>query len=164
MRGLKLVSEACFYYLNTLKVSINGIVSEVYEKKKSGKLVCHVFRSNCVINFFCFTTAISPISLRYLSGKSQRHGDLSRRLKTIYDGVPIVAVLYVSAEGLQHRCFNKVNYVKVDAVFATNFHIQITETGETYLITYLFSHWWLRYLYTQEDFESWPCNFALNYQ
>jgi hypothetical protein len=67
--------------------------------------------------------------------KNQKSQGFVAPFETIYDGVPIVAVLSVSGEDLQYRCFSKVNYVKVDAVFATNYHFQIIETGETYLFS-----------------------------
>jgi hypothetical protein len=73
--------------------------------------------------------------------KNQTSQGFVASFETIYDGVPILAVLSVSGEDLQYQYFNKVNYVKVDAVDATNYHIQITKTGETYFVTHLFSHW-----------------------
>ncbi len=50
-----------------------------------------------------------------------------------YDGEPILAVLSVICEDLQHCCFSKVYYVKIvtqpniDSVLAYNYHIQIIE-------------------------------------
>ncbi len=73
--------------------------------------------------------------------KNQTSQGFVASFEIIYDVLPIVAVLSVSGEDLQYRCFSKVNYVKVDVVFATNYHIQITDTGETYLVSHLFSHW-----------------------
>jgi hypothetical protein len=49
--------------------------------------------------------------------KNQTSQGFVASFETIYDGVPILAV------------------------FATNYHIQITDTGETYLVSHLFSHW-----------------------
>ncbi len=72
------------------------------------------------------TTAMLPISVRYLCRKSKFHRELSRWLKRFM----MLTVFSVNGEDLQHRCFRKEHYVKtvtrpdMDPVFGNNFCIQ----------------------------------------
>jgi hypothetical protein len=53
----------------------------------------------------------------------------------IYEGEPIFDVFSVFGEDLQYRCFSKLHHMStvsqsdIDAVFASNYCIQIIETG-----------------------------------
>jgi hypothetical protein len=85
-------------------------------------------------SFPFYNTDISSIGEVPLSRVQTSRGFIAL-FEKISDGEPVLTVLSVIGEDLQHRCFSTVYYVKIviepdiDAVFANKYHFQIIETG-----------------------------------